>query len=168
VQATYREVYSLCLRILKDPHDATDATQDAYVKAWRGLAGFRGDAAFTTWMFRIATNASLSKLRTKKRRLEHEGSSDESVIDRVASPASTEDTVGARIDAHVLEEAIRSLPEQHRVAVVMRDVYGLSTGEVARQLGITETAAKVRVHRARKKLREVLFAAAEEESRDEV
>src|SRR4051812_38855556 len=68
VGATHREVYSLCLRILRDPDDAAEATQDSYLKAFKGLKGFRGDAQFTTWLYRIAANAAISKHRGRKRR----------------------------------------------------------------------------------------------------
>ncbi|MGH2734242.1 MAG: RNA polymerase sigma factor, partial [Actinomycetota bacterium] len=68
VEATHREVYSLCLRILRDPDDAAEATQDAYLKAWRAIGGFRGDAMFSTWLYRVAANAAISKQRSRKRR----------------------------------------------------------------------------------------------------
>src|SRR3990170_7953678 len=77
VEATHRDVYSLCLRILRDPHDAAEATQDAYLKAWRALGSFRGEAMFTTWMYRVAANAAISKQRGRKRKRIHEVGADE-------------------------------------------------------------------------------------------
>lgn len=157
VEATYRDVYSLCLRILGDPHDAAEATQDAYLKAWRGLSSFRGDAMFETWLYRVASNSALSKHRSRRRRQSHEAGVQDDVLTDLPASGSVEATAGARIEVRALEAALARLPEQHRTAVVLRDVYGMSIEEIASQLGISETAAKVRVHRARKKLKELTF-----------
>lgn len=157
VEATYRDVYTLCLRILGDPHDAAEATQDAYLKAWRGLSGFRGDALFETWLYRVASNSALSKHRSRRRRQSHETGAQDEVLTELPASGSVEATAGARIEVQALEAALAKLPEQHRTAVVLRDVYGMNIEEIAAQLGISETAAKVRVHRARKKLKELIF-----------
>ncbi len=157
VEATYREVYGLCLRILRDPDDAAEATQDAYLKAWRALGGFRGDSMFSTWLYRVAANTAISKLRGRKRRREHETQTDEETLARVPGSASTHGSALATLDREQLEQALRSLAEHYRVAVVLRDVYGLSIEEIAKEMKISETAAKVRVHRGRKKLRDLMF-----------
>lgn len=162
VESTHREVYTLCLRILKDPDDAAEATQDSYLKAWRGLAGFRGEARFSTWLYRVATNAAISKLRSKKRRTSREVQGDDDWLAEMPSPASTEASAGRRSDLRRVEQAIQTLPDQLRVAVLLRDVYGLSTEEAARQMDCSVTAAKVRVHRARKRLKELLYEEDEE------
>lgn len=157
VEGTYRGVYTLCLRILQDPDDAAEATQDAYLKAWRGLKGFRGDSMFSTWLYRVATNAALSKHRTRKRRRAKEAQPEDEVLARIPSPISTEGAAGARLELRSVESALSRLPEHYRLAVVLRDVYGLSIQEIAKQLGCSETAAKVRVHRGRKKLKEIVY-----------
>lgn len=157
VEVTHREVYSLCLRILRDPDDAAEATQDAYLKAWRGLKGFRGDAMFSTWLYRVAANAAISKQRGRKRRREHEMSADEETVAQLPGPSSTEGQAGARMELADVERALMSLPEHYRAALVLKDVYDLSMEEIARELKISETAAKVRVHRGRKKLKAILF-----------
>ena len=161
VEATYRDVYSLCLRILRDPDDAVEATQDAYLKAWRGLKGFRGDAQFSTWLYRVASNAAISKLRSRKRRRDREVG--EEAFEVLEAPGGTEDRASVLIDIQRLEGALRVLPEHYRAAIVLRDVYGMSIGEVAERLGISETATKVRVHRGRKKLKEMVYGSGEEE-----
>jgi RNA polymerase sigma-70 factor, ECF subfamily len=158
VGATYRDVYALCLRILRDPDDASEATQDAYLKAWRGLKGFRGDAQFTTWLYRVAANAAITKQRRRKRTWEHESGGNDEVVAQIPSTITTETTAGAKLDLADVERALARLPEHYRTAIVLRDVYGLSMDEIAGQLGITETAAKVRVHRGRKKLKELVFS----------
>jgi RNA polymerase sigma-70 factor, ECF subfamily len=162
VRATHREVYTLCLRILGNADDAAEATQDAYLKVWRGLAGFRGDAQFSTWLYRVATNAALSKQRSRRRRREHESEPADEVLAQIPSGASVEDAAGAKVEVRALESALASLPEMYRDAVVLRDVYGFSISEVARHLKVSETAAKVRVHRGRKRLREMMFSEASE------
>lgn len=161
VEATYRDVYSLCLRILRDPDDAVEATQDAYLKAWRGLKGFRGDAQFSTWLYRVASNAAISKLRSRKRRRDLEVGDE--ALEVLEAPGGTEERASVLLDVKRLEQALRVLPEHYRAAVVLRDVYGMSIQEVAERLGISETAAKVRVHRGRKKLKDMVYDAGEEE-----
>ena len=151
----------MCLRILRDPDDAAEATQDAYLKAWRGLKGFRGDAQFSTWLYRVASNAAISKLRSRKRRRDRE--TGEEALDVVEAPGGTEERASVLLDVERLEQALRVLPEHYRAAVVLRDVYGMTIEEVAERLGISETAAKVRVHRGRKKLKDMVYGAGEEE-----
>jgi RNA polymerase sigma-70 factor (ECF subfamily) len=165
VDGTYREVYAVCFRILQNPEDASEATQDAYLKAWRGLSRFRGDSAFTTWLYRIAVNASISRHRSRGRRRAREVDVGEEGLADIPSPASTEESAGARMDLRDLEQAIAFLPEHFRVPLVMRDVYGLSTQEVAKELKISETATKVRIHRARKLLRDRMFGSKVEDDR---
>lgn len=162
VEATHREVYTLCLRILGDPDDAAEATQDAFLKAWRALDGFRGDAMFTTWLYRVAANTAISKHRQRKRRRSHETGMADEVLGQFASPGSTEGQVASRFDLAEIERALALLPEHYRAAVVLRDVYGMSIDEIAKQLKISATAAKVRIHRGRRRLRDTMFPDGEE------
>lgn len=157
VRATHREVYTLCLRILRDPDDAADATQDAYIKAWRGLKGFRGDAQFSTWLYRVATNAAISRHRGRKRRRAHEIEAHDDVLGQLPAARSAETEASSRIDAAAVEAALDRLPDHYRLAVALRDVYGQSIAEISDKLGITETAAKVRIHRGRRRLRDMLL-----------
>jgi RNA polymerase sigma-70 factor (ECF subfamily) len=157
VEATHREVYSLCFRILRNPDDAAEATQDAFLKAWRGLKSFRGDAQFTTWLYRVATNAAISRHRSRARRWDHETKSEPEVLESIPASTSIEDAAGARLDLDTVERALASLPETHRAAIVLRDVYGLTIEEMAHELGVSNVAAKVRLHRARKRLRDLVY-----------
>lgn len=157
VDSTHREVYTLCLRILRNPDDAADATQDAYVKVWRGLKAFRGEALFSTWLYRVAANSAISKHRARRRRRARESHAEDEILERVAAAGSTEEKAGLRLELRDLEAAIAALPEHYRLPVVLRDVYGLSMEDIARELRISETAAKVRVHRARKRLKQTVF-----------
>jgi RNA polymerase sigma-70 factor, ECF subfamily len=168
VDLTYRDVYSLCLRILGDPDDASEATQDAFLKAWRGLKGFRGEAMFTTWLYRVATNAAISKHRSRTRRTKHEARTDDEMLAQIPSTASTESAAGARLEVQQVEQALALLPESYRAALVLKDVYGLTIEEIAKQLDCSETNAKVRIHRARKKLKEIVYGDPDRGVRDEV
>ncbi|MDQ4142377.1 MAG: sigma-70 family RNA polymerase sigma factor [Actinomycetota bacterium] len=162
VEATQRDVYTLCLRILRDPEDAAEATQDAYLKVWKGLGSFRGDALFTTWLYRVAANAALSRQRSRKRRRDRETGGEE-VLTQVAAAGSVEVEAAARIDVRALEKCVDRLPDHYRSVVLLRDVYGLTLDEIAQQLKISETAAKVRLHRARKKLKDMMSAQLDDE-----
>ena len=157
VQATHRDVYTLCLRILRDPDDAAEATQDAFLKVWRNLKGFRGESMFETWLYRVASNAAISKHRSRKRKQSHEAGFEDDALGQIPSPGSVETAAEAKLDVRDLERALAALPEHYRSAVVLRDVYSLTTEEIAKQLKISETAAKVRVHRGRKRLKEMMF-----------
>jgi RNA polymerase sigma-70 factor (ECF subfamily) len=165
VELTHRDVYTLCLRILNDPDDAAEATQDAYLKAWRGLKSFRGDAQLETWLYRVASNAAVSRYRSRRRRQSHESGTADELLGEVASPGSVESAAAAKLEVATLESALGRLPEHNRLALVLRDVYGLSIEEIAQQLKISETAAKVRVHRGRKRLKDLVYGQGE---RDEV
>ena len=157
VEATHREVYSLCFRILRNPDDAAEATQDAFLKAWRGLKGFRGDAQFTTWLYRVAANAAISRQRSRARRWDHETKAEPEVLQRIPATESSEEAASARIELEKVERGLAQLSEAYRSAIVLRDVYGLTIDEMAKHLGISDVAAKVRLHRARKRLRDLVF-----------
>ncbi|MGH2748939.1 MAG: RNA polymerase sigma factor [Actinomycetota bacterium] len=167
VELTHREVYTLCLRILRDPDDAAEATQDVYLKVYRSLKGFRGDALFTTWLYRVAANTAISKQRGRARRRAREVQGEDEALAGIPAPGSTEAAATSKLDLEALEGALGSLPEHYRAAVVLRDVYGMSIEELAAELKISETAAKVRVHRGRKKLRDMVFPEETGEAREE-
>ncbi len=137
VGATHREVYTLCLRILKDPSDASEAATGCIREGLAGLAGFRGDAAFSTWMFGVATNMALSEAPGPQASL-GSGTADRRGLEPMSPARSTEEKVAARLDSAGLEAAIRELPHQHRIAIVREGrVRALDRrgGEGARDLG---------------------------------
>lgn len=167
VRATYADSYTLALRLTGNEEDARDVVQDAYFRAFRGLKRFRGDAQFSTWMYRITANCAATHMgkRTKHR---HDVLDDsDPVVDlRPASdPQLQSDASELRARLSV---ALETLPAKLRQVVVLRDIYDLPHEAIATELGISETAAKVRLHRARKKLREELFPRPAEEAADAV
>src|SRR5436190_20507208 len=112
---------------------------------YRGLAGFREEARFETWMYRIVANCAMSALRRRGRFGEVMADED---LD-VPAPDRTEQQA---VDSDQLSRALSELPEGQRVVVILKDVYGLSCREIGDELGVEEGAVKVRLHRARKRL----------------
>jgi RNA polymerase sigma-70 factor (ECF subfamily) len=161
VRRTYRHVYTQALRLVGDRQDAEDVAQDAYLRVFRGLAGFRGDAQFETWLYRIVSNAAMSHLRKRRRFGELAKDSPEESRELPSATLVAEEAV----DRDSLTKALDSLPPSLRVVVILKDVYGLSCREIGDQIGASEGAVKVRLHRARRRLKEMLFGA---EARDEV
>lgn len=157
VRATHAETYTLAYRLTGDAEDARDVTQDAYLRAYRALPRFRGDARFTTWLYRITANSASTLLGQRARHRHDELDDDDPLVDeRVhVDPVARAETAGLR---HELVTALRALPSGLRSVVVLRDVYDLPHDAIAEELGISVTAAKVRLHRARRRLREDLYA----------
>ncbi|MGC3996694.1 MAG: RNA polymerase sigma factor [Anaeromyxobacter sp.] len=147
-------VYRALRAILRDEAEVEDAMQQAYVRAYVHLAEFRGEASFSTWLTRIAVNEGLGRLRAPVREVPLELGAD-----AATEGPSPEEAAAARETMTLLERAIDGLAVHHRTVYVLREVEGLSTAEVARVLGITEDAAKVRLHRARLALRDGLAEA---------
>jgi len=156
VRRTYRDAYGLALRLTSDEEDARDVVQDAYLRAYRSLDRFRGDAQFSTWLYRIVANCA-STATGKRRRHRHDELPDESHVPDLrpeADPAAQADVSALRSQ---LDDAIQELPPRLRSVVVLRDVYDLPHDAIAEELGISVSAAKVRLHRARRRLRERVF-----------
>jgi RNA polymerase sigma-70 factor (ECF subfamily) len=156
VRLTYVDTYTLALRLTGDEEDARDVAQEAYLRAYKGLRRFRGDARFTTWLYRITANCASNQLGRRSRH-RHEDL-DESGLPADLDPALDPEGRADAADLKVrLESALDDLPPKLQAVVVLRDVYGLSHDAIASELGISESAAKVRLHRARRKLKDRLF-----------
>jgi len=156
VRVTYAESFTLALRLTGNEEDARDVVQEAYIRAFRGLSRFRGDAQFSTWMYRITANCASTHLGRRRRHHHHE--LDEEVA--VPDPRPEHDPAAAAEASLLrdrLEAAIADLPPRLRAVVVLRDTYDMNHAEIADELGISESAAKVRLHRARRKLRTKVF-----------
>jgi RNA polymerase sigma-70 factor (ECF subfamily) len=155
------KVYRLAFKILRHEDDAGEALQDAFLSAYRGLKNFKADSTFSTWLYRVATNAALMKYR--KRRdghvsLEQSQSHDEDaeglqIADWSALP--DDDLLTGELD-DILSEGLDRLPDELREVFVMRDIEGLSNSDVAERLRLTVPAVKSRLHRARLQLRDRL------------
>ena len=154
VRRTHADTYTLAYRLCGNEEDARDVVQDAYLRAYKGLKRFRGDAQFSTWMYRITANCA-NTLMSKRQKHRHD-----ELPETVADTDHERDPV-ARADAEAfraeLQDALGELSPKLRAVVVLRDVYELPHEDIAAELGISETAAKVRLHRARRQLKERLF-----------
>jgi RNA polymerase sigma-70 factor (ECF subfamily) len=161
-----QRVYSLALRLLRQEQDAEDVTQQTFLSALEHLAGFRGEASFSTWLLRIATHAALKVIREKKglstvsleEATESSGDADsiphpEYIADWRDSPEQLAERNETR---RLLDEALAQLDEKHRLVFLLRDVEGFSVKETAEALGLSEANVKVRLLRARLQLREQL------------
>ena len=149
-------------------NEAEDLTQEVFVKIGQALESFRGESSFSTWIYQIATNAALDKLRHPLNR--HAGNKLLPVEDITETKedeniwtgelaASTEQRVIREEMNNCIREIIQLLPETYRSVIVLSELEGLSDGEIADILGLTLQAAKIRLHRARAKLRKELTTA---------
>ena len=164
VRRTWTETYALAFRLTGNDDDARDVCQEAYLRAYRGLRRFRGDARFTTWLFRITANCASNQLGRRRRHRHDELPDDDVSVD--VTPAH--DPVGRAETAQLRERvqaALAALPPRLRSVVVLRDIYDLPHEAIAVELGISESAAKVRLHRARRRLRDDVYLRAEVEGR---
>jgi RNA polymerase sigma-70 factor (ECF subfamily) len=163
VRLTYTETFTLALRLTNNAEDAADVVQDTYLRAYRSIDRFRGEAQFTTWLYRITANCASTQL-SKRARHRHAELDEQTPlpIDLTASPEAKTD---AALDRRDVAAALALLPANLRTVLVLRDIYDLSHDAIAQELNISEVTAKVRLHRARKKLKDQLLTA-DHEGRD--
>jgi RNA polymerase sigma-70 factor (ECF subfamily) len=157
-------IHRVAARLLGDPRDAEEVTQDVLMTIVRKIGTFRGEAAFSSWLYRIAANAAYERLRSRRSRAEvplepllavfdGDGRHVEPVVDwsaRLDNPAAADETRSA------IERGIGRLPTAYRAVLLLRDVEGLTNEAAARALGLTVAAVKSRLHRARLLLRQEL------------
>jgi RNA polymerase sigma-70 factor, ECF subfamily len=152
VERTHRQVYTLAHRLVGDRHEAEDVVQEAYLRAYRSLRGFRGDARFETWLYRITANVAMTHLRRRSRfgdvLTEGQGLVLEEPRTRDPEDSPQQDEV---------RRALGRLPDGQRVVLVLKDVYGFSCQEIGDQIGVSEGAVKVRLHRARRRMKELIY-----------
>lgn len=152
VQKTYKSSLVLAVRLVGNLEDASDVIQEAYLKAYRAIGQFRGDAQLETWLYRIVSNTATT---FRERRVRHRTEVFTDELEQSSEFHSSEGDTRAsnRID---LERALAKLPKGFKTVVVLKDLYGLSHREIAERLSITEATAKVWLHRGRKRLTEIV------------
>ena len=159
VRVTSRDTYTLAFRLVGNEEDARDVVQETYLRAYKGIGRFRGDAQFTTWLYRITANCASTHLGKRKKH-RHDELPEDTMAGALADTDATRDPQASAVASNLRERltlALEDLPPKLRSVVVLRDVYDLPHEAIAAELGISETAAKVRLHRARRKLRELVF-----------
>jgi RNA polymerase sigma-70 factor (ECF subfamily) len=154
-----RRLYRVARAILKDDGEAEDVMQQAYLNAYVHLDQFAEKASFSTWLTKIAVYEALARLRRRGPAQVHTGlESGEDAMTRIRESApDPEHQAFATELRSLLESAVDSLPEHHRIVFTLREIEGLSTAETAECLGISEDNVKTRLHRARALLRDDLF-----------
>jgi RNA polymerase sigma-70 factor (ECF subfamily) len=144
-------MWAVALRTLRDPEEAADALQEAFISAFRAASSFRAESQVTTWLHRIVVNACLDRIRRRQARptvpLPEAGPGE---------PAAAGDAMADRETRLVVADALAALPEEQRVPIVLVDVEGYSVADTARLLGIAEGTVKSRCARGRAKLAKVL------------
>jgi RNA polymerase sigma-70 factor, ECF subfamily len=164
VRAHGGRMLAVARRLLSSEEDARDAVQEAFLNAFRSIDRFEGQALLSTWLHRIIVNVSLMKLRSRKRKPEESLDhllpafrDDGHFAERFDSGSEPADQRLARQEEQAaVRAAIDELPDHYRTILLLRDIEGISTQEVADQLGITPNAVKLRLHRARQALRTLL------------
>ncbi|MBP3486250.1 MAG: sigma-70 family RNA polymerase sigma factor [Oscillospiraceae bacterium] len=160
VQLYEKKVYALTLRMCKNPDDAAEAAQEAFLAAWQGLKFFRGESSFSTWLYRLASNASVDLLRREQRHRGAAGPSlnDEETYADVPSDAPDPQTLAERSELRQqIEAGLRALTSEHREVLILREMHQLSYDEIARVLSLDTGTVKSRISRARKQLRNFLL-----------
>ena len=150
----HRRVYSLCLRMLQNTHEAEDLTQEVFIQLYRKIGSFRGDSAFTTWLHRMTVNQVLMHFR--KRTVKFEKTTEEGETpEQIVVGTGNQDKMPI-VDKIALDSAIALLPAGYRNVFVLHDVEGYEHEEVARILGCSVGTSKSQLHKARLKMRKLL------------
>lgn len=149
-QAHSGRVYTVVRRLVGHDALAEDVSQDAWIRAFQRISQFRGDSSFGTWIYRLATNTALNRLRRLKRRPEVEAPP------QLSSTAPPPDEIV--LNRHVLSRALDAMPGGYRRVLVLHDVEGWTHDEIAEELGIASGTSKSQLHKARARMRELLTA----------
>ena len=157
VEAYQKRVYALTVRMCPTPELAEEATQETFLAAWQGLPFFRGDSAFSTWLYRLASNACVDLLRKEGR---HQGPSldDETVAADMADPAPTPEKAAEHKELRgQIEAGLRALTPEHREVLILRELQQLSYDEISDALSLDLGTVKSRISRGRRQLRDFLI-----------
>lgn len=155
-----KRVFALTLRMCGNPDDAAEAAQEAFLSAWQGLPFFRGDSSFSTWLYRLASNACVDFLRREGRLRSAAGPSldDEALnLDLPDGAPSPQETVERSELRAQIEEGLQSLSPEHRQVLLLRELHQLRYDEIADTLDLDVGTVKSRISRGRKQLRNFLL-----------
>lgn len=156
VTAYEKNVYNIALKMVGDPDDAADMTQETFIKAYRALSSFRGDSKFSSWLYRIASNVCLDFLRSRSRHpqvsLSTVDEDDRATFELPDMRQNPEEQLMKKLGMEAVRRGLEQLPEQQRQILVLRELGGLSYAELAQTLGLEEGTVKSRIFRARKRL----------------
>jgi len=151
----YRDnVYRLAYRMCGNAYDADEAAQEAFVAAWRALPNFRGDAKFSTWLYRLTTNAAIDVMRREKR---HKTVGDGEMVDLADDADSPQETVERTEQQEAVQEALATLSEEYREVLLLRYMEELDYAEIAEVLQLPSGTVKSRINRAKAALKTALL-----------
>src|SRR5437762_2648109 len=150
----HRRVYSLCLRMTQNVSEAEDVTQEIFIHLLRKIGSFRGESAFTTWLFRLTTNHVLMHFR--KVRVRREAATEDELTTGQTNAAPAPNRHVPLLDQVALNEAVAQLPPGYRLVFILHDVMGHEHEEIAHMLGCAVGTSKSQLHKARMKLRGLL------------
>lgn len=154
-----KKVYALCRRMCRDEDDALEAAQDTFLAVWRGIGGYRADAQFSTWLYRLATNACLDLLRREKKHGGDVSLDDEEARLDPADPAPQPEEAAERSEEQrLVREGLYALPDHYRQVLILRELEQLSYTEIAAVTQLDVGTVKSRISRARQALRNNLAA----------
>ena len=151
-----KRVFALTLRMCKNPEDAAEAAQDAFLAAWQGLRFFRGDASFSTWLYRLASNACVDLLRREGRHRAAAGPSlndEETGLDAPDTAPTPHEAMEQQELRAQIDAGLRSLTPEHRQVLVLRELHQRSYDEIAEILDLDVGTVKSRINRGRRQLR---------------
>ena len=156
-----KKVYALTLRMCKNPADAEEAAQEAFLSAWQGLKFFRFDSSFSTWLYRLVSNACVDHLRREQRHSAAAGLSlndEETYFDAEDTQTPTPQEAAERRETReLIEEGLRSLTPEHREVLILREMHQLSYDEIAQTLSLDAGTVRSRISRGRKQLQKFLL-----------
>ena len=159
MEQNQNRIYSLALRMVGSPEDAADLTQDAFLSAWRSLAHFHGESSFSTWLYRLASNACIDFLRKEKRKraagtvLYLDDTEEGPSLDLPDYDADPHKQLEQSEVRDCIADCMDTLSEEHRTVLSLREISGLSYTEISDILGLEEGTVKSRIARARLALR---------------
>ncbi|WP_205754675.1 RNA polymerase sigma factor [Pseudarthrobacter sp. NamE2] len=143
-------LWSVCLRVTGNTFDAEDALQDTLLAAWRNIGGFRGESGFGTWIYRIASNAAMSIVRSRR----------DTALEIPENLVAERDFAEQLAAADVIQQALKSIPEDFRVALVLRELCDFTYAQIAEHQGVGVPTVKTRISRARRALEAAASAGA--------
>ncbi|HSB29269.1 MAG TPA: sigma-70 family RNA polymerase sigma factor [Pyrinomonadaceae bacterium] len=150
----HERVYSICFRMTQNASESEDLTQDVFIRLFRTFGSFRGESAFTTWLYRLSVNLVLMHFRKRKRRQDRINEKGE--LSAYIVPGSQDPKRMRIVDRILLSEVIPKLPEGYRQAIILHDIQGLQHKEIAETRGTSVGTSKSQLHKGRAMLRELI------------
>ena len=153
-QKYHERVYSICFRMTRNTSESEDLTQDVFIRLFQTVGSFRGESAFTTWLYRLTVNLVLMHFRKRKRRLDRIDEKGE--LPSYIVPGSQDPKRMRIVDHILLSEVMPKLPEGYRQAIILHDIQGLQHKEIAEAKGRSVGTSKSQLHKGRAMLRELI------------